>query len=328
MILAGDVGGTHCRLVACDESGNLISQRVYSSRAYARLADILTDFIAQLEQKPTIGCFGLPGPVLKGCCRVTNLDWKIDAAELAAQTGIGRVYLLNDLAANAYGITTLKPAEVLTVHAGEPIPEGNIAVLAPGTGLGEAGLIHADGQPFAIATEGGHTDFAPTTELEIELLRYGQRRFKAVTYETLVSGPGLEHIYDFLCERAGQTATNPLLEQLQPGDRSAAISQAALLHRDALCEQALDLFVEILASEAANLALKFLAVGGIYLGGGIPPKIQQKFFEPGFLRRFTAKDRMEWLLPRIPVYIILNDRAALQGATAHALQKLHAEKPR
>jgi len=323
MIIAGDIGGTHCRLVACDDAGQVVAQKDYSSRAFPRFADVLKKFIADtghVGSQFQVACFGLPGPVLAGRCRLTNLAWEVDAAELAAETGIGRVLLLNDLAANAYGIETLKPSEIVTLNAGQPVPGGNIVVVAPGTGLGEAGLIYADGRPVAVATEGGHTDFGPANDLEVELLQHARRRYKSVTYETLISGPGLENIHDFLRERSGQPVPSWLAEKLSTGDRSAVISMAALSHGDPICEQALDVFVEILASEAANMALKFLAAGGVYLGGGVPPKILPKLQEPLFMSRFTSKDKMAWLLPRIPVHVIINDRAALQGTIAHALR--------
>ena len=325
MILAGDIGGTNCRLLACDDDGQAILQKVYPSRAYPRFADVLKAFFADFGhsgQAFRIGCFGLPGPVLAGRCRLTNLDWQVDADELAAETNIGRVYLLNDLAANAYGILTLKPEELLTVNAGQPLSQGNKVVLAPGTGLGEAGLIFVEGRPVAIATEGGHTDFGPTNELELELCRYALRRYKleVVTYEMLISGPGLENIHAFLRDRTQSPVPAWLAEEMAHKDPSAAISQAALSGRDPICVLALELFVDILAGEAANMALKFLATGGVYLGGGIPPRICQKFLDPRFMRRFTNKDRLEWLLPRVPVYVIMNDRAALQGALAYAVQ--------
>lgn len=324
MILAGDIGGTNCRLIACDDSGKPVAQRTSSSRDYARFSDVLKEFIEQTGHRFDVACFGFPGPVLNNSVRLTNLPWEVDAVELSAQTGVPRILLLNDLAANAYGIETLRPDELATLNVGEPIAQGNIAVVAPGTGLGQAGLVYCDGQPLAIGTEGGHTDFAPTNDLEIELLRFARSRRPAVDNETFISGPGLALIHEFLRERSGQPSPNWLLDQFAAGDDSAAISVAALHQKDSICEQALDLFVELLASEAANFALKLLAVGGVYLGGGIPPKILPKLREPAFLRRFTAKNRMGWLMPRIPIHVILNDHCAQQGAVAHARRALVA----
>ncbi len=324
MILAGDIGGTNCRLLACDAQGRALLQQVYPSRNFAGLADVVQEFMRYSGQRFAIACLGLPGPVLGDTCRLTNLPWEVNASELSRQTQIERVLLLNDLAANAYGLETLKDEELLTLNAGQPAPQGNVVIVAPGTGLGEAGLTYAEGRPVAIATEGGHADFGPTNDLEIELLRYAQHRLQdqEVTYETFVSGPGLGHLYDFLRERSLQPAPAWLDAEFAAQDRAAVIGAAALANRDPVCVAALDLFVELLAAEAANMALKFLAVGGVYLGGGIPPKICQKLLTPRFMQRFTRKSKMSWLLPRIPVRVILNDRTALQGAAVHARRNL------
>jgi glucokinase len=330
MILAGDIGGTSCRLIACDERGHKLCQRDYSSKAFGSFTEVLQAFLAEHEYAGAdfaVACFGLPGPVLQQRCRLTNLRWIVDAAELAAETGICRVLLLNDLQATAYGLSTLCPEEFLTLNAGEPAPEGNQVIVAPGTGLGEAAVTYVHGQPVAIATEGGHTDFGPTTELEIELLRHVQKKAPhggAVTYETLISGPGLLYIHDFLRSRSGEPTPAWLAEEMRDGDPSAKISAAGLALREPICVQTLDVFVEILASECANMALKFLATGGVFLGGGIPPRIRRKLEEPRFLRRFTSKDALSWLLPKIPVKVILNDQAGRQGAVAYALRALRA----
>jgi glucokinase len=322
MILAGDIGGTNCRLIASDLEGRPLAQHVYASRDHASFAEVLARFIEKTGHRFDIACFGLPGPVLGHHVRLTNLPWEVDAQQLTAETGIPQVLLLNDLAANAYGLETLKPAELHTLNVGEPVPHGNIAIVAPGTGLGEAGLVYCDGQPLAIGSEGGHSDFGPTNDLELDLLRYALAHGKPGENETFIAGPGLVLIHSFLQERSGQATPTWLCDEFAAGDDSAAISNAALASKDPICEQALDLYVELLAGEAANLALKFLAVGGVYLGGGVPPKILPKLRTPRFLRRFTAKNRMDWLLPRIPVHVILNDRAALQGAVAHARNTL------
>lgn len=329
MILAGDIGGTNCRLIACDNDGKTLSQATYSSKAFKSLTEVLLLFLQEhdsLGKDIKVACFGLPGPVIQQHCRLTNLSWEVDGQELAALTRIPRVHLLNDLACNAYGLATLDSADLLTVNEGQPIPHGNQVIVAPGTGLGEAAVIFADERPIAVATEGGHTDFAPTSEIEVELLHYVARTVTlgTITYETLISGPGLSHIYDFFRERSGVPTPEWLAHEFVISDRSAAIGNAGLSGKDPVCKDALDLFVEILASECANMALKFLATGGVFLGGGIPPRIKQKFLEPRFLQRFTRKDTLAWLLPRIPIKVILNDKTAQKGAVAYALRLLHA----
>jgi glucokinase len=234
------------------------------------------------------------------------------------------------VAANTYGIPTLASDEIFTINPGEPVPDGNIVVVSPGTGLGEAARIFVDGNPVVIASEGGHADFGPIDDAEIALLKYVQRFYHCVTYELILSGCGLERMYHVQRARSGQPAPAWLAARFAVEDRASVISEIALSREDEACVQALDMYVSVLAAEASNAALKFLAVGGVYLGGGIAPQISAKLMEPLFMARFTCKDKMEELLRMIPVHVIMNDRTALQGmiarATREKLQSLTARE--
>jgi glucokinase len=330
MIVAGDIGGTYCRLAACADGGRVVAQKIYSSRDYRCLADTVLEFMAHTGYRFKIGCFGLPGAVIGQRCRLTNLAWEIvDAGELAVVTDIGRVILLNDVAANAYGIATLASDEILTINPGEPVLDGNIVVVSPGTGLGEAARIFVDGNPVVIASEGGHAEFGPIDDAEIALLKYVQRSYRCATYELILSGSGLERMYQVQRTRSGRPTPDWLAARLAVEDPASVISEIALSRHDEACIQALDMYVSILAAEASNAALKFLTLGGVYLGGGIVPRISAKLLEPLFMARFACKDKMAELLRRIPVHIIMNDRTALQGAIARAVaEKLYAVTPR
>ncbi len=317
MILAGDVGGTHTRLAFFEERGGrltAVAEATFPSREFGSLEAVLRRFRAAYSCPVTGACFGVAGPVRRGRCEATNLPWVVDAGLLARELGLKSVGLINDLEANAWGIALLGEKDFALLNAGAPDASGNAVVIAAGTGLGEAGL-YWDGKahrPFA--TEGGHADFAPRNRLEVELLEYLLTQFQRVSYERVVSGPGLLNIYRFL--RDGGHAEEPpwLAEAVRQEDPPAIIVQAALDGKSELCIRALDLFVSLYGAEAGNLALKVLATGGVYLGGGIAPRIVQKLTEPAFLDAFTFKGRMRPLLQAMPVRVILNDKAALLGA--------------
>ncbi|HIP53034.1 MAG TPA: glucokinase, partial [Chromatiales bacterium] len=263
-------------------------------------------------------CFGIAGPVRDNVSQATNLPWHIDAGELEREFEFGRVSLLNDLEATGWGIRALRADDIFELHPGRPDPRGNAAIIAAGTGLGEAALCF-DGhghRPFA--TEGGHADFSPNSDQEIELLRYLKRKYRHVSWERVVSGPGLLHIHDFLrhitrCETPGWLA-----ETMQTSDPSAAIARAAEDRRDVVCAEAMELFVHLYGVEAGNLALKQMATGGLYIGGGIAPKILPWMKAGGFLDALLSKGRMRPLLEQMPVRIILNDRTALFGPALYA----------
>jgi glucokinase len=310
--LCGDVGATHARLAIYDRDQahwRQTARETLLCRHFARFDDILDAFLARHAFTGETACFGVAGPVVDGRCRVTNLDWTLDAAALESARGWRRVVLLNDLEATAHGLGELGPQGVATLQQGEP-RAGNIALIAAGSGLGQAGLFFDGerGRPFA--TEGGHADFAPRNELEIELLRYFQQRVNGrVSVERVVSGPGLVAIRAFLGDRLG----------IDCGQReAAAISAAALAGTCPLCAEALDLFVELYAAEAGNLALKLMARGGVYLGGGIAPQILEALRQPAFREHFCAKGRMRPLLEAMPIHVVLDPDVALLGAAAVA----------
>jgi glucokinase len=318
MILAGDIGGTNSRLALFELNGdslNLVVEKTFPSRQYFHLEAIAREFRSAHPQSITHACFGVAGPVKHGRCEATNLPWVVDAQVLASELGLTAVGLMNDLEANALGIAVLKPSDFATLNPGEPNAEGNAALISAGTGLGEAGLFW-DGQQYRpIASEGGHTDFAPTNELEISLLRYLLAQFERVSWERVLSGPGLYNLYKFFQDTGRAEEPAWLAEELRHQDPPSVITQAALAGRSTLCELALDLFISLYGAEAGNLALTMKATGGLFVGGGIAPKLIEKLNgSTRFIDAFTAKGRMRSLLEAIPVRVILNDRTALLGA--------------
>ncbi|MGH9710457.1 MAG: glucokinase, partial [Candidatus Acidiferrales bacterium] len=253
-----------------------------------------------------------------GVCRATNLPWVVDARLVAQRIGISSNTLINDLEANAYGIATLALADFAVLQRGARGAKGNCAVISPGTGLGEAAL-HWDGARYLpLASEGGHSSFAPRDELQDELLKHLRAEFGHVSWERLVCGPGLVNIYKFLRDTGRGEEPVWLAAEMKASDPASVISTIALAGKSALCEKALDLFVALLASEAGNIALKVLATGGVYIGGGIAPKILPKLQTQAFLTAFTDKGRMKEMLESMPVRVILNDGTALRGASRRA----------
>jgi glucokinase len=317
VILAGDIGGTKTVLAVGDDAPSLQRETVYHSADHPSLEAIVDAFLATGRPALEAACFGVAGPVLGSTAKITNLPWTIDAAVLSARLGGIPVALLNDLQATALGTLTLPASSFVVLQAGTPVAGGSIGVIAPGTGLGEALLVHDGVRYLSLATEGGHADFAPGTDEEIELLRYLRRvHGPHVSYERVLSGAGIGDLYDFC--RAGAPAPAWLTEQAAGHDRNAVISHAALDGRDPTCMRALELFVEILGAEAGNLALHGLANGGIVIGGGIPPKILPALQQPRFLQRFTAKGRFSDWARQLAVRVALEPRAALLGAAHHA----------
>jgi glucokinase len=330
MILAGDIGGTHARLAFFDVAdGNfrLACASVFPSRDYRGLDEIVTKFVDTADLRPDAACFGVAGPVRNGRVEASNLPWIIERKNLASELRLPSTLLINDLEANAWGIATLDAKDVVTLNQVNGTPLGNQAVIAAGTGLGEAGM-YWDGQLHQIfACEGGHTDFAPRDELETELLRYLGGKFGHVSYERIVSGPGLVNVFQFLRDTGRGEEPSWLTDEMLHRDPAASISQAALEGKSPLCEHALDIFISIYAAEAGNLALKLMATGGIYLGGGIAPKLLTKLAAPAFIQTFAAKGRMQPLLESIPVHVIVNDKAALMGAARCAMVKSTPQAP-
>jgi glucokinase len=318
MILAGDIGGTYTRLAFLEGTADRlqpVQTEVFPSPQFSGLAEIARTFLGEHLRAVDAACFGLPGAVVNGRVETTNLPWVVDARQMAADLSISSVTLINDLFANAHGIALLEESDFVVLNPGVGNSAGNRALISAGTGLGESGL-YADGRggyhPFP--SEGGHADFAPRTDLEIDLLRYLMGRFEHVSYERVLSGPGLHNIYQFLRETGRGEEPPWLADQIAQGDPSAVISKSALEGTSAICVQALDVFVSVYGAETGNLALKMLANGGMYVGGGIAPKIIRKLSSTTFMKAFTAKGRSGGLLKDIPVRVITNDKTGLMGA--------------
>jgi len=323
MILAGDIGGTHVRVAAFETESNRLNcvvEKIYEAHEHTGLPGILKDFVKTEGIPVDRACFGAAGPVRHGRVKMANLDWVIDAKQLASQLRVQSVGLINDLEAYAYGISALESKDFVTLQEGAEDPTGNAAVISAGTGLGEAGLYWDGFREHPFACEGGHTDFAPGTELELALLRYLMKRYKRVSWERVLSGPGIKNIYDFL--RDEKVAEEPawLAKQLaDAADAPALISQLALDHKAPICEQTMELFVSMFGAETGNCALKFMSLGGIYIGGSIAAKILPLMTSPTFMQSFLAKGRMQPLLADMPVKIVLSDDAGILGAAHYTL---------
>ena len=320
MILAGDIGGTKTNLACFQPDGERltpVAERTVKSADYPGLEAIVELFLRETTLVPTSACFGVAGPVIDGQCKATNLPWVVETASLQRILGLPSVSLINDLEATAYGTQTLPAESFALLQAGQPQPQGNVVIIAAGTGLGEAALLWGNGRYRAMASEGGHADFAPRTPLELELCQYLLKTFGHASYERVLSGPGKLNIYRFLKETGRWEEPAWLTKELANGDPSAKISQFGLSGRSELCVQALDLFVSIYGAEAGNLALKFLARGGVYVGGGIAPKIIKKLTDGMFMKAFTEKGRMEAFLSTIPVRVVLEQKTALYGAAQY-----------
>jgi glucokinase len=327
MILAGDIGGTHARLAFFQHTNghfSLVSASVFPSREYSGLDEIVARFVSDAKVHPDEACFGVAGPVRNGRVETSNLPWIVESQRLAAELKIRDAMLINDLEASAWGVGELRAQDVVALNQVKGDPSGNQAVIAAGTGLGEAGLFWNGSRHEVVACEGGHCDFASRNELEVELFRYLTGRFGHVSYERIVSGPGLVNVFHFLRDTGRGTEAKWLREQMQQSDPAAAISRAAVEGKCGLCEQALDLFVSVYGAEAGNLALKTLATGGMFLGGGIAPKLLSKLTGPLFMQAFVSKGRLQPLLEAIPVKVITNDQIALLGAARCAAVKMAA----
>jgi glucokinase len=322
-ILAGDVGGTKTILGVFESDGGKllpVAQERFDSKSYSGLEPILDKFLAG-NRKAERACFGVAGPVVEGRIETPNLPWIIEQRTLAAMLGTEAVSLINDLEAAAYGLFTLEEKEVFVLHEGVTVAEANIGLIAAGTGLGES-IMFWDGRYHRpSASEGGHADFAPRTELEIGLLRYLMRRFGHVSYERVLSGPGLVNVYQFLKEEGGFSEPAWLAGRIAEEDPGAVISEVALAGEAEICVQALDLFAAVYGAEAGNLALRAKALGGIYVGGGIAPKILKKLRDGAFMRSFLDKGRYSEFVSTIPVKVVLNEQAALQGAAYYGARE-------
>lgn len=323
LLLAGDVGGTKTNLAifALDAKTRrleLLRNKRYASAEFDSLNAIALRFLGKGDEKIHAACFGVPGPVRNNRAQPTNLKWEVDALTLRTDLGIPSVHLLNDLAANAYGITELAEEDFVTLQDGLKTAAGNRCVVSPGTGLGEAGLFW-DGHKYRVwACEGGHADFAPRSEIENELLAYLQARFGHVSNERIISGQGLTNIYAFLRDTAKYPQLPEVAEEMKTTDVAKVITQHAEAGTCPMCMQTVEIFAHCLAMEAGNFALRAMATGGVYLGGGVPAKLLWKLKAPAFREAFNAKGRLEPLMESMPVKIILNDQAALLGAARYA----------
>lgn len=322
-VLGGDIGGTKTRLAVISVTGTRVHterEQSYASQDYTEFAELLCDFMENSDV-PILAAFGIAGPVQGRVVHATNLPWRIDADALQQRFGFTLCNLLNDLEATAYGLPALGPEDMLTLHAGTSDACGNAAVIAAGTGLGEAGLFWDGQQHHPFATEGGHASFSPGNDLEVALLRHLQQRYGHVSWERIVSGPGLVSLHEFLVLYRNASQPDWLRHEKEQSDAAAAIANAALSGRDELCAEALDWFLRLYGAEAGNLALKVMSRGGMYLGGGIAPKILRRLQQGMFLDAFFGKGRMRPLLEAMPVRVILNDRAALYGAALVAARR-------
>ena len=322
-ILAGDIGGTKSNIATFRVVGRellLVRNQRFTSSSYAGLSAILREYLAEDERPILAGCFGLPGPVHNGRAKPTNLTWGVDAAEISTQFDIPSVSVLNDLEANAYGIPHLKPSDFAVVQKGAADASGNRCVVSPGTGLGEAGMFWDGKRHHVWACEGGHADFAPRSPLEIALLEYLMKQFGHVSAERVVSGMGIENIYKFLRETGRGRELPAVAKEMKTTDPNRVISKFADSGDCPMCVQALEIFVGCLGAEASNMALKTMASGGVYLGGGIPVKLLSRIQSVDFLHAFNDKGRLSSIMEATPVMVILNDQAALIGAGYYALE--------
>lgn len=324
MILAGDIGGTHTRIAIFNEEAGklrLVLEQVYPSREHKSLDEIVSLFLSNQTLKVEVACFGIAGPVLHGRVSTPNLAWVVDAIQLSKLLGIESVWLINDLQAHASGVDDLEPADFVLLNQLEPAV-GNAALIAAGTGLGEAGLYWDGNRRWPFPCEGGHCDFAPRTDLEVALFQYLFKKFGRVSYERVLSGPGLRNVYEFLRDTGVKPEPAWLKDELaHAADPVAVISQHGLEGKAAICEHALDTFVSVYGAEAGNLALKMMAVGGIFVSGGIAARIMPRLNSRVFLQAFVSKGRLQPLMETIPVRAIINDAVGLIGAARYAVLK-------
>lgn len=322
-VLAGDIGGTHTRLSVFSARGRDLSpeaERIFPSDQFDTLEEIVRRFVREAGAGCERGCFGIAGPVRGRRVKTTNLPWSVEAEALAEALAVpaGEVFLVNDLEANAWGIPTLGRGDLLVLRAGAGGMTGNQALIAAGTGLGEAGLYWDGSRHRPFATEGGHADFAPRDEVEVALRQHLAERHGHVSWERVVSGPGLVDLYRFLVDHRHDDTPGWLEVRMTEGDAAAAIARAGLEGRSEVCAEALDRFVALYGAETGNLALKMLARGGVFVGGGIAPKILPKLQEDVFVEAFLGKGRMRAVLESMPLAVITNERTALLGAARFA----------
>ena len=323
MILAGDVGGTKTELAIFDDvsSRKIVKGERFLCKDYGSLEEIVQEFLSTKSETITHACFGIAGPIDNNTCFATNLPWTIRGDILAGVIGIPHVSLLNDLEANAWGIRSLHEDELYTISPGIKGRKGNQALISVGTGLGEAGLYFDGNTHHPFACEGGHCDFAPRDEEEIELLRYLKKKFKRVSYERILSGAGLGNLYRFFVEEKGKKEIPEVKQRMQIEDPAKIVYEYGVSGKCPICEKALRLFVTTYGSEAGNVALSFMSLGGLYIGGGVAPKILDSLKTGLFFESFKNKGRLSGVLASMRVEVILNPKTALLGAAEYADHK-------
>ena len=320
LVLAGDLGATKMNLALyniCDGDMRAIASKQYYCREHASITGIIQDFMKDHHEKPHSFCSGVAGAVIDNKAELLNLGWTVDGNELKSITGIENVSLINDLEANAYGLACLRDEDFTVINKGEDHP-GNAAIVAPGTGLGEAGLFW-DGKFFhPFATEGGHSDFSPRTDLDFELTKYFLRTEGIPSWDRIISGQGIRIIYNFLRDEKSFEEPAWLAEEFDEEDPSKAITNAALNNKAEICVETMQLFVRYLARECSNLVLKMKSVGGLFISGGIPPKIESLIQTKMFMDNYMDCDRQQELVGIVPVKLIKTDMAPLMGAAFYA----------
>ena len=317
-LLGGDAGGTKVNLAIFEATASgvkMIKSSSYQSGSFPSANKILQQFLQENpDYKPEKICLGVAGPVFEGRVTVTNLPWYLDANEIAAATNIHQVILLNDLEATAYGVAGLEEKDYSVLQEGDPEEGGNISILAPGTGLGEAGLFWDGRNHHPFATEGGHCDFSCRSEQDLELHNFMLKKYEVVSWESIIAGPGIFSIFQFLCEVKKRKASVAIEDRIKTSDPSAVVSQAAIEESDPVCVEAMRIFIRHLARECCNLILKMKSTGGLLLAGGVPPKIISLLQDSWFYENMLDCDRMQDLVRKVPVKVILNDKAPMIGA--------------
>jgi glucokinase len=317
-VIAGDVGGTKTNLALYRFSQNSVEveiEKSYHSSKYSSFIDIIKLFVEENKlQLPDRICAGVAGPIIKGGAKITNLSWELDVEDIKKEVGIHEVHLLNDLEATAFGLAGLTEKDFITLCDGDPEVKGNMAIIAPGTGLGEAGLYWDGKFYYPLPTEGGHCDFCPRTDLDIDLFHWLEKKYGIVSWEKVVAGPGIHDIYLFLRSIRNMEEPGWLSDALAKDDPSSVISHAAVNNKDAVCSETMEHFVRYLARESSNLVLKMKATGGLFLGGGIPPKIAPLLQQKMYYDNYLNCDRMQNLLKEVPIKIITNEKTAQIGA--------------
>jgi glucokinase len=321
IVLAGDVGGTNARLATVEVDGRsarIVREHRYPSRDYPGLGPIVRRFCEEEASRPDRACFGIACPLVGDDCTAPNLPWTISGRALAAEIGIPRTRIINDFVAVGYGIELLGPSDLVTLQEGRPEPQGPIALIGAGTGLGQGFLLWEGDHYRVLPSEGGHGDYAPRGKLQAGLLQFLDQQFHRVSWERLLSGPGLVNIYRYLLGSAVAPEQATVRAEMEKEDPASVIAGHALAKTDCLSDRALDLFCEIFGAQAGNLALTVVSTGGVYLAGGIAPRIVERLKSGPFLTAFRDKGRLSGLLLRIPVHVIMNPNGALLGAAAVA----------